>query len=316
MTTAGSEPSATAGAFERFAHDAAFRDAFRRQYRGSAEPADAAWWLSHPDSPAPSGALPPTRERDRLSRLMYTRDGAEDPELRARVDLLSQSVLTDAAAALAAYEAADTASRISSPVDDATPPEQSAPGNDEAPGLRKHSWLQGRLAVAALAVGCLMVGALGGHMLAGDASARSPVPASSGLTVDAGFTGAGVGEVTLTELLDRPQSPGDLPPVATGRRFDATSFRRLRMWDAATAEGSEPRLYVGRDVSLQLCLATVVNDAFIAQCLPNTTAAGAKSTLNWSVAGSTGTVLWSRTQVTSLEVSTTAAPAGLSTIPD
>lgn len=300
--------------------DAAFADAFRREYRGSAEPEDAAWWLSHPNDAAPSGALPLSAERDRVAKLTYSREGAADPALRAELDRLSGLLRVDEDAARDALRAASRAVGVASAPSGSSGAREHGPDRrtespDTAvpPGSRPR-----RLTLAATAVSCLLVGAVSGSVLgprtappAPSSSAppsASPSPAPTG-PLGAGVGGAGVGESTLTEILDREQAPGDLPDVALGRRLDPSSFRWLRMWDVGTPEeAGRPKLFVGRDVTLQMCLGAVVNEVFVAQCLPDSTGADEKSTLNWSVAGSTGTVLWSRTQVTSMEI-TTAPPS-------
>lgn len=240
----------TDAAYTRYLTDPRFAARVRERYRGRHDPADAVWWLTHPDQPGPSGARPPAEQRDALARRAYSREGAADPSLARALADLDAAIAADRGAIEAALAAPDDfVERPALPV----APVASPPAAATAPRQRTK-----RAPVGAVMIVALLIGAIGGAVIT-----RAVTTADAGWTEQFDVVDSDEANPYASSF-DIPAVASDLPRIAVSSRFDADSFRRLSRNED---EDRKPLVYVVRDTSNRFCAVLVVDDSSAASCV-------------------------------------------------
>jgi hypothetical protein len=291
--------------YARHEADAAFASAFAAGYRGRHAPADAAWWLSHPDEHAPSGLPSPTTERAVAARATYTRAGSADDALLVALRRLDDLLDADRVDALAALRHAERAvGADAGGVDHSDGPAvEPASDIDEPhgePAGRRSPWPR-RAALVAVASALVTAGFVcgawatarpgedvGGSALDGDASRLGKVP-----------------EPGLRALFDRPPVPADMPAVALAPDFAADSFRRVDQFGGSAGDGMAI-VYAARESTGRLCLVVVHGPEATSQCIDDSPTDTSEYAMTWGSGPTWGSVTWSRAGLISLSGSVSA----------
>jgi hypothetical protein len=202
------------GPYERARADAAFLGRFRDAYAGGDDPLDALWWLEHPTSPAPSGAIAPATLLTEAQRAVYGRAGSE--QALEGYALARERAERSRSAALAAVAAAQHSSgRLTAAAREGT---TSASPSLEGTGRT----IALRVAAVAVAV-ATVVGLAAGVGLGGAAHPRAAAPPVRPIVQHFQQTVRGTDAL---EVFRQPQRAWDLPGGAAGS-LDSSTARRL-----------------------------------------------------------------------------------------
>ncbi|MFB2555624.1 hypothetical protein [Herbiconiux liangxiaofengii] len=275
----------------RARRDAAFRERVEREYDGRHDVLDALWWREHPDAPSPAGEPAPSTRRAELQRVAFARaePGAADAVPRAdraaaelrRLDaeLAEERRAIDAAVAAASVAAATTVTAVTAARPSAAGHSASHPAGPDDEGLddgvANGSGADGPADIRSAAPSPTASG-LGRRRLAGVVAAAFAVAVLGGAagfglaqTVAAsggdaaGGDGAPFADAgTALAIFDRPQAPGDQPPLLYNVQLREETLRTLSMPGVP--------LYVARDIDGDVCVVLVqTNGTYSANCVPD-----------------------------------------------
>ncbi|WP_213817088.1 hypothetical protein [Glaciihabitans sp. dw_435] len=268
--------------YDEFLANHGFADAFTAVYRGPHSPANALWWLAHPEQAAPDDTASPGADRARLQGLAYSREGGA--QAQEELAHLEERLVTDRAITLAAVaEARDLIrpvargiARVATSAGNpghAGPPARAAesvvtlredpwPEASAAPAAKPRRWRLVWAAVGAVLVLAVGVG-IGSRMTPAAVSAPESFPASSSTAVAA--AGNHMFDAFATE-----QAWRDTPERAiAGTSIDLTTIRMLGM-EANLQTAGEHVIYVARDNAGAPCLIVVLGKSYATavSCVP------------------------------------------------
>ncbi len=250
--------------------DPALSARLRAAYRGTDDALDALWWRAHPLTETPAGIPDPAIEWDALRRTAYSRGGSPadlaavyEHEQRTR---RSAVLLDEAMRAITPVNAAvlSDARPAVPPAMDAMQVRAAEAGTAErVPPLSPPTKRRTPIAIAIVAAAIVLIG-VGFGLGHGVASPATPDPSPSHTF---GPFSAGQHGTSTLALLEEPQTPGDIPPLALADDIVASTVHLLPGIDSPAVT-----VYGALSKSQEICLILITSDLKTAStCATETT---------------------------------------------